>query len=171
MPTTTRTTTVVPSLKTDLIVPTTIRRGVGRRQRPGTGTCSRPGTGSAVSPDGGKAIPALVADNPFLHRERTLMPLQGLDGPSSVCADPPPVVRVAYSTPFVYDLLRSYQGLHHPYCVTVIVTRGVGSSVGRNDPVAGSSDEPPPPLPGCESRHRAVPSGSLPTQPPAPPPP
>src|SRR5687767_3472017 len=97
-----------------------IRPGVRRRQRRGTGTGSRPGAGSAVSPDGGKAIPAFVADNPFLHRERTLILLQGLGRPQ-----PRAVLtllllfRVAYSTPFVYDLLRSYQGFHQLYWVTV----------------------------------------------------
>src|SRR5690348_7255835 len=93
--------TALVSLRTDLTLPTAMRRGVRRRQR--RGARSRPGTGSAVSPDGGKAIPALVADNPFLQRERTLMPLQGLGRPQfRGVLTPLPMLRVAYCAAFVY---------------------------------------------------------------------
>ena len=59
------------------------------------------------------------------------MPLQGLGRPQLRLLTPLPLLRVAYSTLFVEDLLRSYQAFHQVYCVTVMVTRGVGSSVGR----------------------------------------
>jgi hypothetical protein len=55
--------------------------------------------------------------------------------------------------------------------VTVIVMLAVKLSVRTKVPPGGTSEEPPPPLPGCECRHSAVFSASVPVQAPPPPPP
>src|SRR3954453_13974021 len=82
------TTVVAPSLKTTLTPPTTTRFGVSLRQRRGRRCAS--GTGNGAEPAGGKAIPALVADKPFLHRERALMPFVRAGTPLR-SPSPPPV--------------------------------------------------------------------------------
>src|SRR2546427_7770445 len=74
-PTTTTMTIVKPSLKTVLTLPTATRFGVSRRHP--RGPRSTPGTDTGADPAAGKARSALVAEIPFLHRKRTLMPFQG----------------------------------------------------------------------------------------------
>src|SRR5256885_8721388 len=81
-PTTTTMTIVTPSLNTVRTPPSAIRFGERVRRRAA-----------------GRATPAFVADNPFLHRERTLMPYvpgPGRPAPRRPCLPNPqrPIPRV-----------------------------------------------------------------------------
>src|SRR5688572_6734529 len=95
---------VTPSLRTTRPPPSRIRLGVRRLQPLRAGPM--PGTGSTLEPSEGMARSA-VADKPFLHRERTLMPRRGRP-----TAAPTPratlfllYFRVAYPGPFVNGAL------------------------------------------------------------------
>ena len=45
---------------------------------------------------------------------------------------------------------RANGGARQPYWMTVIVTLGSRTSLRAKVPPSGTSEEPPPPLPGCD---------------------